>query len=418
MDQDNLYVTLKPVNYLCRILGISSYSISDINNEYITIRKRFWKILWPYILVVLLICGFVNRILYLFYVEPHLVRHNVFVADTLDTIVAYMACIFLIVFRTINHPKKFSLILKKFGTLNNYVFECRDEFNTQRRISSVIRASFWLIVSTRIFSRLSNFILLEIAWSPELIIAEGWCNCALSVVIMKYVLLVQYYISKHRELNRQIRALNESMGPKIKVSKNMKELLNVGISFNPSTNQTSEATACTTVPHRDTVPLNRVKALQEDHMNLYDVAQLMNSAYGFQILLCLASLFMQIILHFYTAIDLVVKLLSQNVGLATDSKEYSSLCQALLMSVILTYLIVSCHLASEESNRTGHVVHTLLLKPDLSRDVILQLHLFSSQVSNLRVKFTTCGFFTINASLLCGIAGFVCTYLIILYQFR
>jgi len=365
-----------------------------------------------------LICGFVNRILFMFYVESKLVHHNIFVTDILDTTVAYMACIFIIIFRTINHPKKLSLILKKFGSLNDYVFECRDEFNTQRRISPVIRAYFWLIVSIRIFSRFSNFFVWTSYWSPGLIVGEGWCNCALSVVIMKYVLLVQYYISKHRELNRQIRALNESMGTKIKVSKNMKELLSVGISCNPRTNQTSEATACTTVPHRDTVQLNRVKTLQEDHMNLYDVAQLMNSAYGFQILLCLTSLFMQLILQYNIAIDLVVKLLSQKVGMVTDIEEYSSLCHALLVSVILTYLTVFCHLASEESNSTRHLVHTLLLKQDLSRDVILQLQLFSSQVSNLRVKFTTCGFFTINTSFLCGIGGVVCTYLIILYQFR
>jgi hypothetical protein len=208
------------------------------------------------------------------------------------------------------------------------------------------------------------------------------------------------------------------MDPKIKVSMNMRELLSVGISYNSRPNQTSVATACTTVPHRDTVPLNRVKALQEYHMHLYDVSQLLSSAYGFQILLCLASLFMQLIFQYNIAIDLAVRVLSQKAGIATVAQECSSLYQAVFSSVILTYLTVSCHLASEESNRTGHLVHTLLLKPDLSRDVILQLQLFSSQVSNLRVKFTTCGFFTINTSLLCGIGGVVCTYLIILYQFR
>jgi hypothetical protein len=166
------------------------------------------------------------------------------------------------------------------------------------------------------------------------------------------------------------------------------------------------------------VPLNRVKALQAEHMRFYDVAQLLNSVYGFQILLCFAFLFIQLILQYNIAIDLVVKVVSQKAGIATDIQECSCLFHAVLTSAIVTYVTVSCHLASEEANRTGHVVHTLLLKPDLSRDVILQLQLFSSQASNLRVKFTTCGFFTINASLLCGIGGVVCTYLIILYQFR
>jgi hypothetical protein len=204
----------------------------------------------------------------------------------------------------------------------------------------------------------------------------------------------------------------------MKVSMNVKELLSDGISCNPRPNQTSVATARTTITHRDTVPLNRVKTLQEDHMHLYDVAQLLNSAYGFQILLCLASLFMQLILQYNIAIDLVVRVFTEKAGIATEAQEYSSLGHSVMSSLILTYVTVSCHLASEESNRTGHLVLTLLLESDLSRDVILQLQLFSSQVSKLRVKFTACGFFTINASLLCGIGGVVCTYLIILYQFR
>jgi hypothetical protein len=262
----------------------------------------------------------------------------------------------------------------------------------------------------------SNLFIWKNPWSPELLIGEKWCNCALSVVVMKYILLVQYYMKKHRELNYQLTELNDLLDPKIKifVSKSMKELLSFGSGSNARPNQISEARA----PHRHTVPLNRVIALREDHMHLYDVAQLLNSAYGFQMLLCFAFLFIQLILNYNVTIELVVKVLSQKAGIATDIQGCSCLCHAVLLSVIVTYVTVSCHLASEEANRTGHVVHTLLLKPDLSRDVILQLRLFSSQVSNLRVKFTTCGFFTINASLLCGIGGVVCTYLIILYQFR
>ena len=416
MDQDNLYATLKPVNYLCRILGIASYSISDIKNDYSKLGKRFWKILWPYILVVLLICGFVFRLRFIFIVESHLVHHNILVTDILNTSMEYMAGIFLIIFRTIKHPENMSLILKKFGSLNGYIFGRRDEFNTQSGISPVIRATLWLLICTKILFTLSNFVIWKTPWLPENVIGEKWCNCALYVVIMKYVLLVQYYTSKHRELNYQITALNDFLTPKIKVlvSKNMNELLSVGSSCNPRPNQISEAT----VPHRDTVSLNRVVALQKDHMHLYDVAQLLNSAYGFQILLCFTFLFLQLILNYNVAFDIVVKVLSQKAGIATDIQEFSCLFHAILSSVIVTYVTVSCHLASEEANRTGHVVHTLLLKPDLNRDVILQLQLFSSQVSNLKVKFTTCGFFTINASLLCGIGGVVCTYLIILYQFR
>jgi hypothetical protein len=127
---------------------------------------------------------------------------------------------------------------------------------------------------------------------------------------------------------------------------------------------------------------------------------------------------MQLIFDYNMAVDLVVKMVSRKDGIATDIQEWCAVCTGVFWSVILTFVTVSCGLASEEANRTGHLLHTFLAKPDLSRDLKLQLQLFSSQVFNLRVKFTTCGIFTINASLICGIGGVVCTYLIILHQFR
>jgi hypothetical protein len=266
----------------------------------------------------------------------------------------------------------------------------------------------------------SNLVVWKIHLPPVLLFGGNWCRIALCVVILKYVLLVQYYKTKHRVLNQHIKALNDLTAPKFKVvlSENINGLLTVGCRSNPRPNQTPDATAGTTVPHRDTLTLTHVKALQEYHMHLCDVAHLLNSAYGFQMLLCFGFIFIQIITDYNIAIDLVVKMLSRKAGIATDIQEWSSLCTGVFFSVILTFVTLSCELAFKEANLTGHLVHTVLLKPDLSRDLILQLQLFSCQVFNLRVKFTACGFFIINSSLLCGIGGVVCTYLIILHQFR
>jgi hypothetical protein len=376
--------------------------------------------LWPYILVILLICGYVYRIWFTFVVESQLVHHNVLTLDILDSSTGYVSCILIIIYHTINHLKNLSLILKKFVFLNGYFFGCLHEFNTQKGMSPVITAFFWLLVCIRIIITCSNLVVWNSQFSLGTLFGGHWCRISLCVVILKYVLLVQYYRNKHKVLNQQVIALNDLTPPKFKIvlSKNMNDLLTVGSRSNPRPNQTPDTTACTTIPHRDTVLLNRVKALQDYHMHLYDVAQLLNSAYGFQMLLCLGFLFTELIYDYNMAIDIVVKMVGRYVGIATDFQEWNAVCAGLFWSVILTFVTVSCGLASEEANRTGHLVHTFLAKPDLSRDLILQLHLFASQVSNLQVKFTTCGIFTINASLICGIGGVVCTYLIIFHQFR
>jgi hypothetical protein len=219
-------------------------------------------------------------------------------------------------------------------------------------------------------------------------------------------------MKKHRKLNYQIRALSDLS------SHNIGTLISNGCSSNTRPNHPSEATAGAKSPSPDAMLLNRVVALKEHHMHLYDVSQLLNSTYGFQILLCICLLFVDHILRYNFVIDLMYKAISRKDGIATDMQEYSSLCLALTSSAALIFLTISCHLASEEANSSQQLVHKLLLKPDMNRDLIVQLQLFSSQVSNLKVKFTTCGFFTINASLLYGTAGVVCTYLIILHQFR
>jgi hypothetical protein len=238
---------------------------------------------------------------------------------------------------------------------------------------------------------------------------------------VKYVLLVQYYRYKYRELNYQIAVLNELTGPKIRAIelKDVNEALILDSSSNCRvSNQTSEPVVWSTQTYHYNLCLNRVKALKDRHIELLDASQLLNSTYGFQILLCFALIFVEHILFYNFVIDLMLKALSRTEEIATDVQEYASLCQAFVSSLILIVLTVSCHLASEEANRSQLLVHKLLVRSDLSSDVTVQLQLFSSQVSNLRVKFTASGFFVINASLLCGIAGVICTYLIILYQFK
>lgn len=412
MGEDNLYATLKPVNYLCMIFGVASYSISDIKNYDIKEGTKIWKRLWPFVLTLLLTCGYIYRTGYIFIVESHLVHHNLLVTDILTTSMEYTSGIVLILFRAVNHPKNVSLLFKKFSLLSGCIFESRNEFGTQKLISPVIIISLWMIISFYILFRCLNMIIWNTHWTPALIFGENWCSCASYLVIVKYVFLVQYYMKKHRKLNYQIRALSDLS------SHNIGTLISNGCSSNTRPNHPSEATAGAKSPSPDAMLLNRVVALKEHHMHLYDVSQLLNSTYGFQILLCICLLFVDHILRYNFVIDLMYKAISRKDGIATDMQEYSSLCLALTSSAALIFLTISCHLASEEANSSQQLVHKLLLKPDMNRDLIVQLQLFSSQVSNLKVKFTTCGFFTINASLLYGTAGVVCTYLIILHQFR
>jgi hypothetical protein len=84
MDSDNLYSMMKPVNYLCRVLGVASYSMSDIKNYDDETGFKFWKLLWPYFLIIVLMCGYVYRTGFTFLIESQLVHSNLLVPNILN----------------------------------------------------------------------------------------------------------------------------------------------------------------------------------------------------------------------------------------------------------------------------------------------------------------------------------------------
>jgi hypothetical protein len=415
MDADNLYFTLKSMNCLCRILGVACYSMSDIKNYDDKGGLKFRKLLWPYFLVVVLMCGYIYRTGFMFLVEVHLVEHTMLFTDIMNTTMQYMTCIVLTIFRAVTHQKNMSLIVRKFSLLNERVASYHSESTVQRGVSPIVRVALLININMMLLLSCVNLVVWGTHWSPQLIIGEIWSRCAVYVVTVEYILLVQHYKHKHKQLNYEIAALNNLIGSKIRVFvfKNMRELLSIGNCSNPRVSNHNSFPVL-----RNTLYLSRVKALTEHHMDLFDAAQLLNSAYGFQILLSFSLIFTDHVLSYNFVIDLVFKVLRRREGIVTDGQELSSLFMALISTLTLIFVTLSCHVASEEAKKSQLLVHKLLLGSELSPDATAQLQLFSSQVSNLKVKFTTCGFFTINASLLYATAGVICTYLIILYQFK
>jgi hypothetical protein len=314
-----------------------------------------------------------------------------------------------------------SYILKKITLLNERGFKYRNVFTAQKVIPPVILVTLSMIVISFLIMSLVDVVIWSTHWLPWIIVCEKFCAFTAYVITVKYVVLVQYYRYKYREMNCQIEALNDLTGSEIMpvVLKDVRATPIVNGRLNGSVaDQRSGTVVWSTVNNPNFVCLNGVKALKGHHIDLYELSQLLNSTFGYQILLCFSLIFFNILSSYNCVIDLMLKLLSRKEGIATDVQESSMVCMALISSLTLILLTSSCHMASEEASKSQLLVHKLLLRSDLSNDVTAQLQQFSSQVSNLKVKFTICGFFAINAKLLCNTVGVICTYLIVLYQFK
>lgn len=103
---------------------------------------------------------------------------------------------------------------------------------------------------------------------------------------------IYWFGSVYRERIYEITVLNNLTGPKITAVR-LKGLRGVRImrkSSNPlAPNQTSEPAMWSTVASHNTPCRNYVRTLEEHHVGLFMVAQLLSSIWGFQILLSLHS---------------------------------------------------------------------------------------------------------------------------------
>ncbi|KAJ9588174.1 hypothetical protein L9F63_018438, partial [Diploptera punctata] len=79
----------------------------------------------------------------------------------------------------------------------------------------------------------------------------------------------------------------------------------------------------------------------------------------------------------------------------------------------LICLTTSSQMASGEANRTRVLVQKLLLSSDTECN---NLRYFSNQLLHYKLRFTACGFFTLDSTLLQSVAAAVTTYLVILLQ--
>jgi hypothetical protein len=154
------------------------------------------------------------------------------------------------------------------------------------------------------------------------------------------------------------------------------------------------------------------------HVELHSLTQIINFTFGLQIFLALTWLIVINTLAFH----LVAKYIStlsdmHNQIRRNDSEGILAIMWAVIASVSLFMISVTCHETIEEAATSVSLVHSLLLDPCLSSDISKELQLFSTQLIHLKIEFSACGFFAINLPFFYSTVGVICTYVIFFCQF-
>jgi gustatory receptor len=173
----------------------------------------------------------------------------------------------------------------------------------------------------------------------------------------------------------------------------------------------------------DTKPLTfhdtyTILNLRRIYNHIYECSKIINSIFGFYILLEI----LRNLTSLTSALYSVVRLFNEPIETVTDSQFSDFLFSRLLWIIILlgttTCLTVICGVTASKSKDIAHKIQTLLLEDSQKSDVVEQLKLFSQQMSTDRVVFTAAGFFVIDISVLCAFLTSVTTYIIVLIQFK
>lgn len=162
----------------------------------------------------------------------------------------------------------------------------------------------------------------------------------------------------------------------------------------------------------------KVTTLRGLHSTLCDASDLTNSIFQVQMLMGFIEIFVEITLCLHACLTYVTELLTCQLY---DSSRWNLLSLLLTWAAVnlskLVAVTVSCHGASKQANHTAVLVHKLLVVQSAYPEITAELQHFSQQLLHRKLRFSACGFFSIDFTLLYSMAGSVTTYLVILLQY-
>jgi hypothetical protein len=163
----------------------------------------------------------------------------------------------------------------------------------------------------------------------------------------------------------------------------------------------------------------RINTLRLAHSVLYKLTRCINSDFGIQILLEMLHSFISLIMATYVPLTVRADPHLTSCGQDADCvRVVTHICLAAICITKFVAITAFCQAASDEIARTPVLVRRLLLPRPLEADTLIELQLFSQQMSNINSTFTAFGFFTLNLKLLSSVAAAATTYIVILIQSR
>jgi hypothetical protein len=164
---------------------------------------------------------------------------------------------------------------------------------------------------------------------------------------------------------------------------------------------------------------SKILILRKNYNRIYDLLGIVNSIYGFPVLVELTQNFLILVgvSYFFLLLLLSQELYEHNPFLGFASVTNFSLW--LLLSFLrLLNITFTCENLKTENKRLSDSMQKLLLQQDMAADSVHQLQLFSFQLLSSKMEFSAAGLFSVDLPYLYSSIAAIVTYFVVLLQIK
>ncbi|KDR17637.1 hypothetical protein L798_08344 [Zootermopsis nevadensis] len=172
------------------------------------------------------------------------------------------------------------------------------------------------------------------------------------------------------------------------------------------------------LPHRKSYQLHIIITSRKIYSDIYDATQLINSVYGFILLLLFIRAAAGLVTNIYHLASITISgyVFVEYKNWGTAGHISSLVTWIVIFLSTITMMTVTCQMTILKSKKIGDIIQKLILQQPLRSDMLQQLKLFSDQVAKSEIKFSAFWFFNVDMSLLYTMLTSVTTYIIVLMQ--
>lgn len=404
----NVYFEIEPLYYASRFLGLAPFSIRKKKSGEREVQFSHFDIILTATLNVLLLVGLCLGEFFLASNSGANVLIAIRVLWFISVLSIYATCIVTLILNITIHRKYFPLILRRICVIDSKLFN--DGSNEKRYKSGRSGTTKQLAVIAFILIIKCSFSFYSFSHARILYqlytILQTLSNIIFFFISCQYTSLVLVLRARYKHF--------------VSIFSNL--LIKKGNLYDTDLTRISHSgpSGACFVLYANTryFDVSQIRELRNIYSQLHEVLWLVNKCYGFPILLVITSTIVTFIPTFFAGITHIQKV----IVYPHEFKNYVTMASYLFwcISTLFTFawIISCCHLVTGEVNKLLLYIHNIQIYFNVTQSTIVELRSFISQLKDMKVEFSVCGFFALNLPFLCATLGVITTYVTVLFQLK